>query len=27
VLGIVYPLFFATVAFLMYRAGSPCPRP
>jgi ABC-2 type transport system permease protein len=23
VLGIVYPLFFATVAFLMYRAGSP----
>ena len=23
VLGIVYPLFFATVAFFMYRAGSP----
>lgn len=23
VLGILYPLFFATVAFLMYRAGSP----
>src|SRR5712691_3317762 len=22
-LGIVYPLFFATVAFFMYRAGSP----
>jgi hypothetical protein len=21
-LGIVYPLFFATVAFFMYRAGS-----
>ncbi|HKP18128.1 MAG TPA: ABC transporter permease [Gaiellaceae bacterium] len=23
ILGILYPLFFATVAFLMYRAGSP----
>jgi ABC-2 type transport system permease protein len=23
VLGIVYPLFFATIAFFMYRAGSP----
>lgn len=23
VLGLVYPLFFATVAFFMYRAGSP----
>ena len=23
VLGILYPLFFATVAFFMYRAGSP----
>ncbi len=23
ILGIIYPLFFATVAFLMYRAGSP----
>ena len=23
VLGVLYPLFFATVAFFMYRAGSP----
>jgi ABC-2 type transport system permease protein len=23
VLGLVYPLFFATIAFFMYRAGSP----